>query len=266
MSNKHYVYLYRDLAGKPKYVGYGQNVARALSHTEKSHNQRLKAWLAKNSFDLSIAGPYKSESEAKVVEAALISSMNPEFNIAPGEGPQFLPIGVPPELWERPRMKPMTLAEIGRETGGALLVYLSAGDFLRDGRRKFNAALPSDAEAVSNIEKNWDIGSLIEKWKTKPELAPKVLIGIHGKVQHRFIVGALEIDRERLSDPEFIRHEQHWARPRRLVPLVDKLNLDKSELRGRRVEGIKFGAFSHQLHIWVDKSGRKRHPVVKPKK
>ncbi len=122
MSNKHYVYLYRDLAGKTKYVGYGQNVGRALSHTGKSHNQRLKAWLAKDNFDLSISGPYKSESEAKVVEAALISSMNPEFNIAPGDGPKFSPIGVPPELWERPRMKPMTLAEIGRETGGALLI------------------------------------------------------------------------------------------------------------------------------------------------
>ncbi len=122
MSNKHYVYLYRDLAGKTKYVGYGQNVERALSHTEKSHNQLLKTWLAKDSFDLCIAGPYRSESEAKVVEAALISSMNPEFNIAPGDGPKFSPIGVPPELWERPRMKPMTLAEIGRETGGALLI------------------------------------------------------------------------------------------------------------------------------------------------
>ena len=69
MSSKHYVYLYRDLAGKPKYVGYGQNVQRALSHTEKSHNQSLKALLAKNNFDLSMAGPYRSESEAKVVEA-----------------------------------------------------------------------------------------------------------------------------------------------------------------------------------------------------
>ncbi len=42
MSNKHYVYLYRDLAGKTKYVGYGQNVGGALSHTGKSHNHRLK--------------------------------------------------------------------------------------------------------------------------------------------------------------------------------------------------------------------------------
>jgi len=265
MSDKHFVYLYRDLVGKPKYVGYGKNVQRAISHTGESHNQKLKDWLAKDSFDLSIAGPYKSEAEAKVVEAALISSMNPEFNIAPGDGPKFSPIGVPPDLWERPRMKPMTLAEIGRETGGALLVYLSAGDFLRDGRRKFNAALPSDADAVSNIEKTWDIGSLIDKWKSNPDLTPKILLGIHGKVQHRFIVGALEIDRERLGDPEFIRHAKRWARPRRQVPLLDGLNLDKNQLRGRRVEGIKFGAFSHQLHIWVDKNGRKRHPIVKPK-
>jgi hypothetical protein len=265
MSNKHFVYLYRDSAGTAKYVGYGQNVERALSHSGKSHNSRLKAWLEKDNFDLSIAGPYRSESEAKVVEAALISSMNPEFNIAPGDGPKFSPVGVPPELWERPQMKPLTLGEIGRKTGGALLVYLSAGDFLRDGRRKFNAALPSDSDAVSNIEKTWDIGSLVEQWKTKPELIPNVLIGIHGKVQHRFIIGALEIDQEHLCESEYIRHAQRWARPRRQVPLVDSSNLDMNELRGRRVDGIKFGAFSHQLHIWVDKNGRKRHPISRPK-
>ncbi len=261
MKNQNFVYLYKDLAGKPKYVGYGHNVERALSHSGASHNRALKVWLEQDKFDLSIAGPYKSESEAKAVEAALISSMNPEFNIAPGDGPKFLPVGVPPHLWERPQMNPLSLAAIGRVTGGALLVYLAAGDFLRDGRKKFDAALPSDADAVSNIEKNWDIAALIEKWAVKPESAPKVLIGIHGRVKHRFIVGALEIDRGRLADPEFIRYAERWARPRRQVPLADSSNLDMNELRGRRVDEIKFGQFSHQLHIWVDGRGRKRHPV-----
>ena len=259
------MYLYKDLAGKPKYVGYGQNVQRALSHSGASHNKALKAWLEKDKFNLSIAGPYKSESEAKAVEAALISSMNPEFNVAPGDGPKFLPVGVPPHLWERPQMAPLSLSEIGRITGGALLVYLAAGDFLRDGRKKFDAALPSDTDAVSNIEKNWDIATLIEKWVAKPEFAPKVLIGIHGKVKHRFIVGALEIDQSKLNDPEFIRYAERWARPRRQVPLIDPTNLDMYELRGRRVDEIKFGQFSHQLHIWVDGRGRKRHPVSKIK-
>lgn len=126
--------------------------------------------------------------------------MSPRFNKALGDGHKFAPVGVPPELWERPQMRPISLSAIGRETGGALLVYLSAGDFLQDGRKKFDAGLPLDVNAVLNIEKNWDISRLIEKWKAKPETAPKVLIGIHGAVHHRFIVGSLEIDVKKLGD------------------------------------------------------------------
>jgi hypothetical protein len=261
--NQNFVYLYRDLSGKPKYVGYGHTVLRALNHSGSSHNKALKSWLEKERFDLSIAGPYASEAEAKAVEAALISSMHPDFNVAPGDGPKFTPVGVPPELWERPQMKPLSLSAIGRQSGGALLVYLAPGDFLRDGRKKFDAAQPSDADAVSNIEKNWDIGSLIPIWTAKPQLIPKVLVGIYGKVQHRFVVGALEIDRLRILDPTFIRHAERWARPRHQIPLINPQELDSHGLRGRRVDDIKFGQFSHQLHIWVDGQGRKRHPVSK---
>jgi len=261
MVAQNFVYLYKTLTGTSVYVGYGHTVQRALTHTGASHNRELKAWLGKNKFDLQIAGPYTSEAEAKAVEAALISSMKPRFNKAPGDGPKFAPVGVPPNLWERPQMEPLTLWQIGRHSGGALLVYLAAGDFLVDGRKKFDAALPSDEIAVSNIEKNWDITRLVEKWRMRPESIPKVLIGIHGKPSHRFIVGALEIDSAEICNPENIRRAKRWSQPRWQIPLIDRELLDFEDLRGRRVSNIKFGQFSHQLHIWVDQSGRKRHPV-----
>ena len=259
-KNKNFVYLYKSLKGSPIYVGYGKSVQRALTHSGGSHNKGLKAWLAQNQFDLSIAGPYSSEAEAKAVEAALISSMHPKFNKAPGDGPKFAPVGVPPHLWERPQMTPLTLREIGKQTGGALLIYLAAGNFLVDGRKKFDAALPSDEIAVSNIEKNWDLSTLIEKWRKQPHLTPKVILGVHGKVSHRFIVGALSIDIEKLGDPEFLRHAKRWSRPRWQVPLSDRTDLDVDKLRGRLISNVKFGQFSHQLHIWVDANGRKQHP------
>ena len=143
-----------SLSGKPVYVGYGRTVRRALTHLGRSHNKELMSWLAKNQFDRSIAGPYKSESEAKIVEAALISSMQPKLNRRSGGGPKFTPVGVTPILRERPQMEPLSLSATGGNTGGALLVYLAAGDFLVDRHKKFIAALPSDKDAVLNSEKN----------------------------------------------------------------------------------------------------------------
>ena len=128
MPKRNFVYLYLSSDGKPMYVGYGSTAQRALSHSKGSHNTQLKRWLKKGDFDLRIAGPYASEKEAKAVEAALISSMHPRFNVAPGDGPKFLPVGVPAHLWERPAMRPRTLRELGIEGKGVLLVYLSPGD------------------------------------------------------------------------------------------------------------------------------------------
>lgn len=243
------------------YVGYGHNVERAISHTGGSHNVRLKSWLKREKFDLRVAGPYATEGEAKLVEAALISGIEPRFNVAAGEGPKFVPLGVPPHLHERPQMEQLALSEIGRLTGGALLVYLAPGAFLRDGRKKFDPAHPSDEDAVSNIEQRWQLGRLIDGWQRQPDKAPKVLLGIHGKVGHRFIVAALEIDRDRWSEADLLCPTNPGRPHRWRVPLRDRRELDVQGLRGRRVQNIKFGQFSHQLHIWVDGNGRRQHPV-----
>ena len=259
MTRQHFVYLYRTLQGDPVYVGYGHTVQRALTHTGASHNAAFKSWLAKNKFDLQISGPYANEREAKAVEAALISSMTPRFNQSPGDGPKFVPVGVPSELWERPRLPELSLRQVGMQAGGALLVYLSPGEYLRDGRRKFNAALPTDKDAVSNIEKNWDLAGLVGHWRRHPASIPNAIVGIHGRVNHRFIVGALEIDKERLCDAQNQRRADRWPRPRWKVPLVDQSDLDFGGLRGRRVKDIRFGPFSHQFHIWVDSRGRRRN-------
>ena len=178
MAGKYFVYLYRTNSGTPKYVGYGTHVDRALSHPGKSHNPKLRAWLERNQFDLSVAGPYESAREAKCVEAALISSLSPEFNVAPGEGPRFRPIGVPAKLEERLSQPELSLRQLGRRTGGALLVYLSPGDFLKDGRRKFDPADPDDSVILHDIEGYWALHQLRKRWAAKPKQSPKVLLGV----------------------------------------------------------------------------------------
>jgi hypothetical protein len=257
MSGNHFVYLYRSLAGVAKYVGYGADVKRAMSHAGASHNHELKQWLEADRFDVTIAGPYSSESEAKKVEAALISAMKPEFNKSPGDGPTFLPIGVPPELAARPTLQPLTLEEIGRCTGGALLVYLAGGDFLSDGRPKFDPANPDNDVVVGDMEAWWDLRSVRDQWLEHPASSPRVLIGVHGKVKHRFIAAATLIDSNRWTDVSLYNADRRrWK-----VPLLEPVEFDAYELRGRRVSGIKFGQFSWALHLWVDGSGNVRHPA-----
>jgi hypothetical protein len=204
---EHFVYLYRTPGGAPKYVGYGHHLARALSHAEHSHNERLREWLSAGRFDLTVSGPYRDEDEAKAVEAALISALRPEFNKAPGDGPRFLPVGVPPALAERTAMPALAEGELGVLTGGALVVYLAPGDFLSDGRRKYDAADPRDADVLSNMRGYWDLGKHLSEWAANPGAAPRVLIGVHGRnVAHRFIVGAAAIDTAEWSDAEmFVR-------------------------------------------------------------
>jgi predicted GIY-YIG superfamily endonuclease len=260
LRGQHFVYFYRTRGGEPIYVGYGRDVERATSHLGRSHNAKLERWLERNEFDLRVAGPYATEAEAKRVEAALISGIQPRFNVAPGEGPRFVPLGIPPDLHERPQMEELSLADVGRAAGGALLVYLAPGVFLGDGRKRFDPARPNNEETVSHIEQKWQLGRLIERWSMKPQSAPRILLGVYGKVDHRFVAAALEIDRKRWGDPD-LRCPQRPGRPKRWrVPLVDRRELDACGLRGRRLQGVKFGRFSHLLHIWVDANGRRRHP------
>jgi hypothetical protein len=128
------MYLYRSTtSAQIRYVGRGTTPDRALQHTGGSHNEGLRALIETGNYTLEVAGPYRSTDEAALVEAALISALERSgtqaalANLVPGSGPRFRPLGVPGELAGRPLEEPLTLAQIGRLTGGALLVRNSFG-------------------------------------------------------------------------------------------------------------------------------------------
>lgn len=253
---EHYVYLYQTPQGRVVYVGYGRRTTRATAHPQFGH-PTFRRWLSRNKHEVRIAGAYRDAKEAKAVEAALISALDPEFNRAPGDGPRFVPLGVPLELAGRAQLKPLMLPEIGRRARGALLVYLSPGDLLPDGRRKFDPAHPSDDEAVRNTERWWQIGRLQQHWLENPGDIPNAIIGVHGRIRHRFVVASLKIDRQSIGNRTLRspRNPGRWQ-----VPLADRGEPDHAGLRGRRVDGVSFGRLAHQLHIWVDRAGTVRHP------
>lgn len=130
----HYVYLYRDTINQQvRYVGYGQDPQRAISHAGTSHNPDLRRWLENRAYDLQVAGPYGTAHEGLHVEAALISVIKPTFNIHPGTGPKFRPLGVPLELAHRVALPKLKDKEIAIRSGGAIFVRLAGGMAMTDG-------------------------------------------------------------------------------------------------------------------------------------
>jgi len=56
VEHGHFVYLYRDLEGRPVYVGRGGEISRAEGHAVGTHNSGLAELIAKNAYTLEIAG------------------------------------------------------------------------------------------------------------------------------------------------------------------------------------------------------------------
>ncbi len=163
----HFVYLYRDKAGRPMYVGYGKDARRALFHVSGSHNILLNAFLESGAYDLSIAGPFGTEEMGRAVETVLISALRPEFNVNPGPSKwKFRPIGVPGKFIHRPALPPLTRGDLVRvmdERGYALMlfVYLNDQDF-SDGRLGYDIANPpSDSDVYIRMKEWWYVGRFV---------------------------------------------------------------------------------------------------------
>lgn len=247
------MYLYRTPGSRRiKYVGYGETPARALGHSGGSHNGALQEWLVGGEYSLEIAGPYGTAAEGKTVEAALISAIEPEFNRSPGEGRRFVPVGVPPELADRVAEAPISESELAVRAGGALFVYLSAGDVMADGRIKANPAHPDVEVIAGDTEGWWQVDRHMESWTAAPPERPQTLIAVHGPgPRSRFVIGAFAINTDRLGHDWGTEKDGALWR----LPLLDRTNADACGLRGLKISEAKFGR-GRQLHYhWYDADG-----------
>ncbi|MBD5383014.1 hypothetical protein ACR8AL_11750 [Clavibacter sepedonicus] len=249
-----YVYLYRTIgaAGKPKYVGYGTTPARALTHSSGSHNTALEDWIGQGDYALEIAGPFANESTGHEVEAALISALKPEFNVASGDGHAFVPLGVPPELAERISIAPVDEAALARQAGGALIVYLAAGKVMRDGRAMADPSNPDETVIAADAEAWWQINRHMAGWRERPEETPRTLVAVHGpRPRSRFVIGAFTIDVDRLLlGAEDLRDGSLWK-----IPLINRTDADAAGLRGRKLTESTFGQGRHRVYHWVGADG-----------
>lgn len=243
----HYVYIYRDHKGKARYVGYGEKVSRPTSHLSGSHNQALTSFLQADQYHLEIAGPFDDKEMALAVETALISAMQPDCNLDPGqERWRFRPLGVPEKFANRLTLAPLTQRDLcSAETGAQSVMLVKIGDKdFEDGREVYDPANPPCDEAIlERFDKWWQVGRFVETWALNPALGPRLLLGVTGKPGRQVIIGSV-----------FIAQGQ-WRQARRNgalveIPTCGPRNLDAQQLRGRRIDaatGIRFGAWKHQF-------------------
>ncbi len=242
----HFVYLYRDINGKPFYIGYGQDSQRALSHMNGTHNPALENLLQNGEFKLEVAGPFENEYTTRAVETALISALKFEglANIAQGhELHRFRPIGVPMEFASRWELQPLQKAGFeevldAHNSKQFLCVLIKNLDF-GDGRGTFDPANPpSDEQILARVQRWWALLPKSKQWSENPSGCPALLLGVHGKPGAQFIIASLLIDRNGWRNAVSSADN----RSRIEVPILSS-DLDAASLRGRRIAfeaGLKF--------------------------
>ena len=256
-QSRDYVYLYRDLAGKVLYVGYGANHKRATSHSSRSHSKTLASFLAENKYTLEIAGPFRSEVTGRAVETALISALRPAFNKHPGSMDcRFRPLGLPNHFADRLLLPPLKKRDffrnLPRNVSSVLFVYIGDRDF-GDGRKPYDPTKPpNDRQMLERMDRWWQIGRHLASWTRSSSQSPALLIGVTGSLTNRFIVGAVKIATERWSSVE--KDGGLYS-----IPIAGPNDLDAFGLRGRKVSPearLRFGALTPQFFIILKRNGQ----------
>jgi hypothetical protein len=256
---QHYVYIYRDDQQRARYVGRGTSVSRAEHHVDSTHNAGLRSLISSGKYSIEVAGPYRDLREVAAVESALISALvlraTPDLsNKGLGDGPTFRPLGVPSRVAQRLGLDELTLGQLGRQTGGALIVRLGSGSlFKRDPTRpRFDPAAVDDEVIAENLRQWWQLSSLTPGWIDHPSTSPRVLIGLGGRLDRRYVVAASAINTKGWASAE--RKGRSWS-----VPVRNRTSLDTGSLRGRKVRDARFAQGRHHHFIWVDGRGVVRY-------
>ncbi len=252
-EDRFYTYLYRDPKSlKIRYVGYATNPSRAFTD---GHNEEVdKVLQAGEALEILIAGPYRDEAEARNVEAALVSAIQPELNLIQQPGIKFHPLGVPSELGDRRFKSELDVHEIGRLAGGSLIVYCDLVSPLHDGISKVSPTNFTDDVVFANIQDHWRVKDFIAGWIREPETSPKLLVAVQGPPKDRIVIGAAQIDVNGWSTTPASPHKDYLHR----IPLLKKEGLDNAELRGRKVS-VRFNSGPSNIIMYVDKDGLVLH-------
>lgn len=257
-----YVYLYRDPETfEIRYVGLattrngGKGKQRPEDHlTCKQQTCEVRPWVQSlrthgRSPVIEVINCGADEARAKAVEGALISALWTSgqrrlLNHIHGHGERFRPLGSPRSVAGRRLLDPLTRSDIAG-LGPALVVNLSIEDFAdveidangtetevrRPGAGTFSAL--TDRRVRERIQRWWQIGGLRDEWLAGDRPMPRLVIGVMGPVQHKWVYGAMAVDRKQIA--AMVRE------PGGLYSMPVKPGVDAAHLRGRVLAPYQFG-------------------------
>ncbi len=187
------------------------------------------------------------------VESALISALEPEYNIQPGSSKwRFRPLGVPECFAERLVMPPLTKADFSAKCSGSILFVRISQQNFGDGRVGYDVASPSsDLQIFNRMNKWWQLGKHVKTWIKHPEQSPTVLAGVTGRPGAQIIIGAVPIDQSGWEKAT-VEGSLYY------VPTRENESLDECELRGRRISKsaqIRFGAIRCHFFSILNRDG-----------
>lgn len=252
-EEKYFAYIYRD----PKtlevlYAGYGTRPGRAFS---VGHNRGVTDRVENGEgFQILISGPYRDEQEARNVESALVSALAPDLNLIEQPGLRFRPLGVPQEYSSRQTEEHLSVHDVGRMSGGALIVYCNLTSQLKSGNEKLSPTNFGDEVILRNIREYWKVKKFIPGWVENPDSSPRALVAVQGPPSERIVVASCAIDVASWRDTPAAPWDRHVHR----VPVLEDQGMDVASLRGRRVR-VKFGAGPANYIMWIDGSGLVLH-------
>jgi hypothetical protein len=252
-TDKYFCYIYRQARdGRIIYVGYATDASRAYTD---GHNERVTRFVSSGEkYEISVSGPYRDEQEARNVEAALVSAIDPDFNLIDQPGMRFRPLGIPEELAQRSREERLDAHEIGRKTGGCIIVYCNLTSELMSGDAKVGPTSFSDDTIFNNIKGHWGVKKFLDIWGNNPTQSPTTLVAVQGNPIDRIVIGSAHIDINGWANAS----PAPWDARFYEIPLLVEKGLDACELRGRKVD-IKFGAGTTNSTMVIDHTGLALH-------
>lgn len=134
--------------------------------------------LREKKFTIEVAGPFGAKEIGLLVETAVMSALDSDFNVAKGQShARFRPLGVPDDYAERlsmPALQRNDFIPVQKDSPMPVLFVIVGEKDFGDGRAGYDLANPpADAQILERVEKWRQLSGLVPHWAKIPPRKPR---------------------------------------------------------------------------------------------